>query len=103
MVAGTAGQPHISSDLGPSWPGNLVDPTAPHTRVRVGRYSWSTPLQLGPKTESAGIAGRLHRSLDPSPNRPGQLVDPTSARKRDRDGRVSWLTQQLPGHASESD
>lgn len=111
--AGTSGRPSGPSNSGLSWPGELVEPTAPRTQERVGRdswstsqtlgpgarvghNSWSTPQQLGPRTESAGTAVRPHGSSDP--------VSESAGITQNRDCVMwnSWFTTRHHGSGTES-
>ena len=65
--------------------GHLVDNAVHLTRVRVARFSWSTPQTIRHERDTPGISGRHRDPLEPGASRPGQLVDPAGHRALARD------------------
>ena len=61
--------------MGPSLPGELVDPAGPGTRACVAREIWSNMRDYGPDPELLGTACQPHRPSEPRESRTGGVVD----------------------------
>ena len=84
-----AGRPRGPLVLGPSHPGQLVDPAGPQARVPIMPESWSPPWAIGPKRDSPRRAGGNCGNSDMVPSCPGQLVDTAGP----------WHSPESPGRA----
>ena len=79
----------------------MVDTTAPPTRARFVRDSWSTQWDIGHWPESSGqLVDRGASDQDPS--RPGELVDNAGPRTRARVTRANLWTLMALGHVPET-
>ena len=62
--------------MGPSRPGQLVDPAGTRTWARVERHIWSLPWANGPKPEMPGTSVRHREASGMGSSRLRQLVTP---------------------------